>query len=588
MTRYMSAEGMQNIDAIRAMAEADRTDAQKQLLALADQLRNAQGVGTAQTAANKLTTHVNALRTLSAAVGEDGSALMMAKKYSEMLGVLDVKGSSETARENAQKVLDAQKALRDAIDAIDAIAGTKAAAVKARTNAMALHDTPGKDAVIAVLNSIIDDATKQVEAAQKVLDATGADSLKAYVAVVTKCPVSAAGCTGEQNPETAADRGKDVAEAIGQALFPMVADTAQDATTHDGTARRVSHYGTESALTGASPPAVGDRTFDDNDSTGMTWAEIVGGSLVDLRVVEGATGGVQTRAAKAMSVGGTKVSEWYASGSEPTAATIADGTEVTTGVTYKGIGSLLVCTGTCSVEEATNAADRTLKGDWYITPLVANAMTIYVRRADDSTTTNVDESQLYEADTMYARWGHWIAADTTDSTLTRIHTYATSAGNTGTLGLGVATGSTSATETAVYTGSAAGMSLHKTFDGQGNVDKLYSGAFQADVSLTARFGASPMLSGTINNFRGGAHTDPTWSVALQEVALEAAGNFAADAGNNKAKGSGQAGDWTTQAYGPAVPADGNPAEYRPTGFFGGFNAHFTDGHAAGAYATRKQ
>ena len=27
---------------------------------------------------------------------------------------------------------------------------------------------------------------------------------------------------------------------------------------------------------------------------------------------------------------------------------------------------------------------------------------------------------------------------------------------------------------------------------------------------------------------------------------------------------------------------------RPTGIFGGFNAHFTDGHAAGAYATRKK
>ena len=28
------------------------------------------------------------------------------------------------------------------------------------------------------------------------------------------------------------------------------------------------------------------------------------------------------------------------------------------------------------------------------------------------------------------------------------------------------------------------------------------------------------------------------------------------------------------------------ATQRPTGIFGAFNAHFSDGHAAGAYATR--
>ena len=43
--------------------------------------------------------------------------------------------------------------------------------------------------------------------------------------------------------------------------------------------------------------------------------------------------------------------------------------------------------------------------------------------------------------------------------------------------------------------------------------------------------------------------------------------------------SGQNGVWTAQGYGP----NGG----RPEGFFGGFNAHFSDGHAAGAYATRK-
>ena len=44
--------------------------------------------------------------------------------------------------------------------------------------------------------------------------------------------------------------------------------------------------------------------------------------------------------------------------------------------------------------------------------------------------------------------------------------------------------------------------------------------------------------------------------------------------------SGQDGDWTSDAYGAGTD--------RPVGIFGSFNAHFSDGHAAGAYATRKQ
>ena len=53
------------------------------------------------------------------------------------------------------------------------------------------------------------------------------------------------------------------------------------------------------------------------------------------------------------------------------------------------------------------------------------------------------------------------------------------------------------------------------------------------------------------------------------------GTFA-DAGKTVA--TGRDGEWTAQAYGAESE--------RPTGIFGGFNAHFSDGHAAGAYATR--
>ena len=93
--------------------------------------------------------------------------------------------------------------------------------------------------------------------------------------------------------------------------------------------------------------------------------------------------------------------------------------------------------------------------------------------------------------------------------------------------------------------------------------------------MNATFGDAPTLGGTIDEFGGGPATDPKWSVELlargSPVPLTRR-----DAGTTVT--NGQDGEWTAQAF-------GDPAR-RPTGIFGGFNAHFSDGHAAGAYATR--
>ena len=56
-----------------------------------------------------------------------------------------------------------------------------------------------------------------------------------------------------------------------------------------------------------------------------------------------------------------------------------------------------------------------------------------------------------------------------------------------------------------------------------------------------------------------------------------------------AYGGTAAGAWTAQGYGPVQQTDGgngDPVKHRPEGFFGRFNANFSDGAAAGAYATR--
>ena len=68
-------------------------------------------------------------------------------------------------------------------------------------------------------------------------------------------------------------------------------------------------------------------------------------------------------------------------------------------------------------------------------------------------------------------------------------------------------------------GGALGISLHKEFDGQGDIvpGTLQSGQFTATVKLDATFGANARLGGMIYDFKGGANVDPTWTVRLVDV-----------------------------------------------------------------------
>ena len=120
------------------------------------------------------------------------------------------------------------------------------------------------------------------------------------------------------------------------------------------------------------------------------------------------------------------------------------------------------------------------------------------------------------------------------------------------------------------------MSIHKTVDANNVITSIYSDGFTADVNLNATFHASaPLLGGTVDNFQGNA-VDPDWEVTFVETA---ASGGTVTAGRTTTA-SGDAGAWTATSY-------GEEANARPTGIFGGFSAHFSDGHAAGAYATRK-
>ena len=490
-------------------------------------------------------------------------AVEEADDYSMKLDVASVKGDSSVAKANAEKVLQADADVDQAVMNAEA---AKADAEAAKTAAEAIPDgTDGKTEVIAALNEAIKAAEAQI-AATKAID-TGKNADDSVNADGVKLRTAVQRVTGddEDDVKTPTDKGEEVAMAVGGALLPTVPDTVADATTHDGTARRVEHYATPTALSGATGlPAVEDRTFHDNDSSGMTWAEIVGAANIvmervgtdnavrSLAPISGTAADIDT---DLTNTGGTAGDGVYADGFTTAAST------------YMGIPGDVFCLGGtagCSVD-----ADGNLMGGWYFSPTSTSA--VYLAATAPATG--------YVEDTGFAQWGHWLAVDSTTGDVT-VHTYATTGANIGDLNIGVST-ATGQDETATYTGSAAGMSVHKTFDSDGEQTSINSGAFTATASLTARFGTAPMLKGTISGFEGGAHIDSGWSVELQETALNATAGFDAV---GVAKGSGQAGDWSTQGYGP-TPVDG--ANQRPTGFFGNFEAHFTDGHASGAYVTRK-
>ena len=502
------------------------------------------------TAASALDASTTALMTLAGPATTEGSARMMAMKYSMMIGTLESDGDSMAAMMNARKVLEARTMLRAA--RMDAEI-KKAAAMQVRTG---LADD---DPLAMLLDGAIMRADTQIEMAMMVLEETGEGSLKSHVEMVTG--------TDMDNMKTPADKGEEVAMAVATALGP----TTTDGNTPDGAGLRVTH--------GTAPP--GDdvemaNRYRMNDAMGMTFAAIVGeGNLMDMRVAD--TGG-KTRVVKAMSVDGMKTMDLFGTVPDPIAT--ADGTEIDADVGYKGIPGLLFCAGAdCMVEGAGDA--QTLTGSWYVA--ADNPMHYYMQPADDPETADVDESLMYKQDTMYAIWGHWLTVENNgEATVTTFARAGTSDGAPADPGNWDAADPADANlsgTTATYRGMAAGRSVHKTTDANNVLTDIESGRFEADVVLTAKFAATPMLGGTIDNFRPAQGSnpgavDPSWSVTLTEMA--STGGTVTD---GVADASGQDGTWTATSYGES--------DMRPAGIYGGFNAHFTDGHVAGAYATRE-
>ena len=467
-------------------------------------------------------------------------AVKTATDAAKLLGVIEAAGESKTVFDSATAIL---KAREDAGDAVTEAEAAKTAADNAKTAAEALDDSnEHKTALIAALNAAIGVAEAQIEDAT---DARDGDALKGAVTAVT-------GGEDADPQMTPGSHARAVAMMVGEALGGMTVDADIPRGSVD-----------------ADPAdTVTEAVVKKDNRAGMTWAQLVGDDNIRHERI-----GTDNAVLMLTSVAGMDAADVNANLSA-TGGGDGDGkyADVFTSVdsNYKGIVGDVWCLGAdCEV-----TSDGKLKGGWYFTP--DSTTQTYIPNPDAAG----EPSMAYAAETGFAEYGYWmLMVDTdidtdTDPDSLQLNRYASlNDGATAvTAGLSYAKADNSP-DSATYNGEAVGMSVHKEVDVDNVVTSIDSGAFTADVELELRFGDGDdiTLGGMIDNFQGNA-MDSAWEVELERKILPNAGTFA----DGKTVASGRNGVWSASAYGTA-------ADQRPIGVFGTFNAHFSDGHAAGAY-----
>ena len=468
------------------------------------------------------------------AAREAAEAVDEAVRTSLMLTTMSVNGESLTAVENARKILDARAAVEQAIADAEAALAT---AEEGRTKAQDLADDEQKATVIVALDDAIEAARESLREATAARDDN--DFAMAVEAVTGR---------DEEMPMTPADIGTSVAMEIAAALAP-------DPRHGEGTPMGVFH--TSDPIF----PDPSDRVLAMDDHQGRTWAEIVGeDALEDRRIAAPGRGTMIVKAATFADMTLYDIADYDNPPPHP-GADVADGRQWMG--RYRGFDGTIFCAGPdCRVSVTREDEDPRLVGSWYFTP--ADSMESYVPDPD---------GPGYVIDTLYTRFGYWLSWEGYGgATEFFVNTYAMTSGNTSDIELGA---DDALAGGATYEGTAVGMSVHKTLDEDGRITSIESGAFEAEVSLHASFGDVPTLGGTISDFEGNA-VDETWTVELEETQfadhLRTVGYALAS--------DDPVGTWTATAYGVRGQ--------RPTGIFGHFNANFSDGNAAGAYAVRER
>ena len=263
--------------------------------------------------------------------------------------------------------------------------------------------------------------------------------------------------------------------------------------------------------------------------------------------------------------------------------------------TFHGIPGDYSCTGstgTCTATADKNGLLMTLGGTWTFNP-------------DDPGEGKMHLVYGVTADPDHLHFGYWL--ETTPGEDDDPTTYAFQAFSGGAMAFdgtndGTNMGNSASPQVygqAEYSGDAAGVYVRKTLRPDGTLAKANTGEFTADANLTAYFGGNDVraskhytIEGTVTDFRDGQARFADWTVKL-----DPSDSFG---GQNKFTGvtTGSTdvapGAWSGTFYGPSdvIPEGEEPpasgARMQPSGVAGEFNAHFSNGHVAGAYGATKE
>ena len=523
--QYLDADDANDTE--KTELEGEIEDLQEDLAGEKTAKENAEEEAETRKIAGDLETETSKLVTLSGDEDTKGSALKKATDHDADAGkVSKAQGVSSAIAASAQGVLDARKEL------VDAVAELKQMRASAQTRADGLEDGETK----TLLTDQIAATDEAIKAGEALLDARGRNSLQGLVAKYT-----GEGNTPAEKADSVAKRLNDgarftITDGITATARPLVFDTIS-ATTADGARDQL----------GESENAFASGSTRDEASM-LKFSEIFEGDTKDIAI--------DTDVRAAVSLEGFDRDDFAA-------APDFSSDDATPASTYLGIPGSLYCRADACEDDGEG---------WYFAPTNKDAYFA------------PDGEGGYEA-AEFVEWGMWLTeANNGDITVNRyVGTGIGSATVTPSPAAAlttVANAENGLAATATYKGAAAGLSTRET--GTGDDKKTASGHFTAEVSLTAKFQATPELTGTINGFepvagQGDGHVNRNWSLKLAKV-TSGFDDGTVETGDYDS--ASITGGWTAQAYGGS---DTSGSEARPDGIFGGFNADFSDGKASGVY-----
>ena len=260
---------------------------------------------------------------------------------------------------------------------------------------------------------------------------------------------------------------------------------------------------------------------------------------------------------------------------------------------FHGISGEYACgdggtAGACQATTNNQGNVVTLEGDWTFTP--------------DNVELGVTGHMVQGVvnDTDYLTFGYWVQKDEDeDETTIGVSTFVSGTALTDQYITALA----NLEGTADYEGKAAGKFVKKTLSPEGAATVTDGGVFTADAELTAHFGGNTIsfndrytVRGTIDDFRNadGDMIDEKWSVMLGKASFAETDQKTGTVGtfSGATSAGGPAGDWGGSFYGDSpdsadLPMATDNQDAYPSSIGGEFDAHFTNGHALGAFgATR--